>query len=172
MTPEGQARQEIDRLLEAAGWHVCDVAAADLNAALGVAIREFPLAAGHGYADYLLYVDGKAAGVIEAKKAGVPLIGVEHQSGRYVQGLPVTLPAWRRPLPFAYESTGIETRFTSGLDPEPRSRPVFAFHQPATLADWLAGLPAQGTVPVTGGVHDAPPTDTFRRRLRSMPVDS
>ncbi len=103
------------------------------------------------------------------RRQGVPLIGVEHQSGRYVQGLPATLPAWRRPLPFAYESTGIETRFTSGLDPEPRSRPVFAFHQPATLADWLAGLPPQGTVPVTGGVHDAPPTDSFRRRLRSMP---
>ena len=100
----------------------------------GVAIREFPLTSGHGFADYLLYVDGKAAGVIEAKKAGVPLIGVEHQSERYVQGLPATLPAWRRPLPFAYESTGIETRFTNGLDPEPRSRPVFAFHRPETLA--------------------------------------
>jgi type I restriction enzyme R subunit len=169
MTPEQQARQEIDRLLTAAGWHVCGVSDANIHAARGVAIREFALDGGYGYADYLLYVDGKAAGVIEAKKAGVPLIGVEHQSGRYVQGLPAALPAWRRPLPFAYESTGIETHFTSGLDPEPRSRPVFAFHQPATLADWLGGLPPQRTVPVTGGVHDAPPTDTFRRRLRSMP---
>jgi type I restriction enzyme R subunit len=169
MTPEQQARQEIDRLLTAAGWHVCGVSDANIHAARGVAIREFALDGGYGYADYLLYVDGKAAGVIEAKKAGVPLIGVEHQSGRYVQGLPAALPAWRRPLPFAYESTGIETHFTSGLDPEPRSRPVFAFHQPATLADWLAGLPPQRSVPVTGGVHDAPPTDTFRRRLRNMP---
>jgi type I restriction enzyme R subunit len=169
MTPEQRARTVIDHLLEAAGWHVCGISDANLHAARGVAVREFPLLAGHGFADYLLYVDGKAAGVIEAKKAGVPLIGVEHQSGRYVQGLPATLPAWHRPLPFAYESTGIETRFTSGLDPEPRSRPVFAFHQPATLADWLAGLPSHGTVPVTGGVHDAPPTDTFRHRLRTMP---
>jgi type I restriction enzyme R subunit len=69
---EQQARGNIDVLLEAAGWHVCDAAAANIHAARGVAIREFPLP-GYGFADYLLYVDGKAAGVIEAKKEGVTL---------------------------------------------------------------------------------------------------
>jgi hypothetical protein len=64
MTPEARARLEIDRLLTAAGWHVCDVKDTNLHAARGVAIREFPLNPGHGEADYLLYVDGKAAGVI------------------------------------------------------------------------------------------------------------
>ena len=43
MTPEARARQTIDALLTAAGWHVCDVASANLRAATGVAIREFPL---------------------------------------------------------------------------------------------------------------------------------
>jgi type I restriction enzyme M protein len=79
--PEQQARGNIDRLLEAAGWHVCDAAAANIHAARGVAIREFPLP-GYGFADYLLYVDGKAAGVIEAKKEGVTLTGVETPSTR------------------------------------------------------------------------------------------
>ncbi len=60
MTPEQQARQEIDRLLGAAGWHVCGMADANIHAARGVAIREFPLAAGHGFADHLFYVDGTA----------------------------------------------------------------------------------------------------------------
>jgi len=73
----------------------------------------------------LLYVDGKAAGAIEAKKEGVTLTGVKIQSGKYIEGLPDGLPAWQTPLPFAYQSTGVETRFTNGLDPEPRSRPVF-----------------------------------------------
>lgn len=73
MTPEARARLEIDRLLTAAGWHVCDVKDTNLHAARGVAIREFPLNPGHGEADYLLYVDGKAAGVIEAKKRGATL---------------------------------------------------------------------------------------------------
>jgi type I restriction enzyme R subunit len=60
MTPEQQVRQEIDRLLGAAGWHVCGMADANIHAARGVAIREFSLVAGHGFADYLFYVDGKA----------------------------------------------------------------------------------------------------------------
>lgn len=113
-TPEALARQRIDALLAAAGWAVQDVAAAQLGVARGVALREFPLDAGHGTADYLLYVDNRAAGVIEAKPAGATLTGVEWQSGRYARGLPAALPAWRRPLPFVYESSGNETRFTNG----------------------------------------------------------
>ncbi|MCB1943983.1 MAG: type III restriction endonuclease subunit R, partial [Candidatus Accumulibacter sp.] len=138
---EQLARERIDQLLGAAGWAVQDVAAVDLHAARGVALREFPLGAGHGFADYLLYVDGKAAGVIEAKKRGATLTGVEIQSARYAQGLPRSLPAWRRPLPFVYESTGAETHFSNGLDPEPRARNVFAFHRPEKLLEWLKALP-------------------------------
>ena len=48
---------------------------------------------------------------------------------KYKHGLPDELPAWKRPLPFAYESTGEETQFTNGLDPDPRSRQVFSFHR-------------------------------------------
>ncbi len=103
--PEQQARREIDRLLTAAGWSVQDADRASIHAARGVAIREFPLP-GHGFADYLLYVDGQAAGVIEAKKAGATLSGVEVQAERYTQGLPADLPRWDNPLPFAYQSTG------------------------------------------------------------------
>jgi len=63
-------------------------------------------------------VDGKAAGVIEAKKEGVTLTGVETQSDKYTKGLPAGLPRWSKPLPFAYQSAGIETRSTNGLDPD------------------------------------------------------
>lgn len=111
--PEQQARGNIDRLLEAAGWHVCDADAANIHASRGVAIREFPLP-GYGFAVYLLYVDGKAAGVIEAKKEGVTLTGVETQSDKYTKGLPAGLPRWHNPLPFSYQTTGIETRFNGG----------------------------------------------------------
>jgi type I restriction enzyme R subunit len=178
-TPEQRAREAIDRLLAAAGWALQDFKSADLQAARGVALREFELNPGHGTADYLLYVDGKACGVVEAKKQGATLTGVEAQSARYAQGLPSALPAWRRPLPFVYESTGIETYFTQGLDPVPRARPVFAFHRPETLADWLAlasadppGAPA--TVLTTDG--QPPPAEAHRptggtmlARLQAMP---
>lgn len=141
MTPEQKARVSIDALLTAAGWHVCNVADANIHAATGVAIREFPLNPGFGFADYLLYVNGKDCGVIEAKKQGATLTGVELQSSRYAQGLPSSLPAWSRPLPFVWESTGVETHFTNGLDPEPRARGVFAFFRPELLVQWLAYLP-------------------------------
>ncbi len=193
MTPEQRARVSIDALLSAAGWHVCDMAHANIHAARGVAIREFPLNPGYGFADYLLYIDGKAAGVIEAKKEGTTLTGVEVQSARYAQGLPNALPAWVRPLPFSYESTGIETHFTQGLDPEPRARAVFAFHRPETLAAFLKDLPTPGWA-TSAAVHTGPgnpatahdfesasaPTNvaaspfdirasTFLGRLKSMP---
>ena len=74
MSPEARARQTIDALLTAAGWHVCDVVSANIRAATGVAIREFPLNAGHGFADYLLYVNGKACGVISVIKFGEEFI--------------------------------------------------------------------------------------------------
>ena len=78
-TPEDQAREHIDQALEQAGWRVQDYKSANLRAGRGVVLRNFPLQSGHGFADYLLYLDGKAAGVIEAKKEGFPLIGVEIQ---------------------------------------------------------------------------------------------
>src|SRR5258706_9022257 len=172
MNPEEQAREKIDRLLAAAGWLVQNLGEANIHAGRGVAIREFPLTAGFGVADSLLYVDAKACGVLEAKPEGVTLTGVEIQSGRYAQGLPDQLPAWRRPLPFLYESTGVETHFTNGLDPEPRARNVFAFHQPGTLADWLGAIPQTTKLTTDGGAYEyqaelAPAT--FLARARQMP---
>jgi type I restriction enzyme R subunit len=131
--PEDIARENIDRMLEQAGWAVHDVKQANLFAKKGVAIREFELKSGYGTADYLLSVDGKAAGVIEAKKAGSTLTGVEIQSAKYSNGLSDSLPACPRPLLFCYQSTGIETRFTNGFDPEPCSRQVFYFHKLRSL---------------------------------------
>jgi type I restriction enzyme R subunit len=162
--PEAQAREEIDRLLQAAGWHVCDFGSHDISKPC--AIREFPLKSGHGEADYLLYLYGKAVGVIEAKKVGHTLKGIEPQSAKYTTGLPDELPAWERPLPFAYESTGKETQFTNNLDPQPRSRPVFAFHQPDGLAK-LLDLAADQVADTEG--EYLPKARTFLARMHNMP---
>ncbi len=173
-TPEDKAREQIDGLLEKSCWIVQDTKSANLNAARGVALRNFPLASGHGFADYLLYIDGKATGVIEAKKEGVTLIGVEVQAEKYSKGLPADLPAHIRPLPFLYQSTGIETRFTNGLDPEPRSRQVFNFHRPDTLAEWLDQASVKSDEIVRDDVVALKPEpyrtfSTFRARLKRMP---
>ena len=125
---EDLARQNIDRLLDAAGWIIQNRESANITAGRGVAIREFPMKKGHGEADYLLFVDGAASGVIEAKRKGETLTGVEFQTQKYSEGVPKHVPCLRHPLPFRYQSTGVETRFTSLLDPEARSRQLFAFH--------------------------------------------
>ena len=82
LTPEAKARVEIDAKLAAAGWVVQDARAVNLSAARGVAVREFVMKAPHGRADYLLFLGGSAAGVIEAKKEGETLTGVEWQSAK------------------------------------------------------------------------------------------
>ncbi len=154
-----------------AGWIVQNVADMNLGAGRGVAVREMPMAAGFGAADYLLYADRKALGVVEAKKLGETLTGVEVQTEKYSEGLPAALPAWQRPLPFLYQSTGAETRFTNALDPDPRSRPVFTFHRPETLIAWAQGRSgiagASSAVLETPDGYGAP--STLQRRLRRMP---
>ena len=131
-TPEELARVEIDRQLAACGWIVQDYKAMNIMAGSGVAVREFPLKS--GFADYLLYVDGKVIGVIEAKPEDHTLTGVEIQSSKYTLGLPDGIPHYHKPLPFAYESTGKVTQFTNSLEPDFRSREVFTFHRPDELS--------------------------------------
>ena len=152
-TPEERARLKIDAMLAAAGWVVQERAGINLDAARGVAVTELPFFSGEP--DYTLFVDGKAVGVVEAKPEGHSLVGVSHQTAKYVTGLPDEVPAWRRPLPFAYESTGAETQFASGLDPDPRSRELFSFHRPDTLLEW-----AQADTSLAQRLRELPPLIT------------
>ncbi|HRX54100.1 MAG TPA: DEAD/DEAH box helicase family protein, partial [Verrucomicrobiales bacterium] len=148
-TPEQTARIQIDAHLSAAGWIVQSLDELNLSAGKGVAVRE--LQSQGGPADYVLFVDGKALGVLEAKKAGTTLSGVAEQSQRYTAAKNWIPQRWADPLPFTYESTGIETNFRDQRDPDSRSRPVFAFHTPGHLLE-LVQQP-----------------DTLRARLRQFP---
>jgi type I restriction enzyme, R subunit len=163
-SPEERARQNIDRLLAASGWVVQSRNQLNLGASLGVAVREFSLST--GFADYLLFVDRRAIGAVEAKPEGMPLSGVEAQSAKYAIGLGSYPLAWHSPLPFLYESTGVETFFTNGLDPEPRGRPVFSFHRPETLREWAMGGRGE---PLRSPWAGASPAPTLRGRLRRLP---
>ena len=169
MPLEAAAREEIDRALVASGWLVQDLSAINLYAGLGVAVREVPLATGHGVADYLLYADGQAVGVVEAKRVGETLTGVELQSEKYGAGVSAGIPAPVRPLPFLYQSTGVETRFTNRLDPVPKSRDIFAFHRPEALKEWATADPLW--LPLVDGAPDplSMRPSTFRTRLTTMP---
>ena len=150
-TPEQAAREHIDSLLTQAGWAVQDKRSMNPNANLGVAIREYQTDTGP--ADYVLFIDKKPVGVVEAKPEhwGQRITTVEEQSGRYASAK-LKWVSKSKPLPFVYESTGVLTRFTDGRDPRPRSREVFNFPRPETMQGWhsqsaslrsrLQGLPS------------------------------
>ena len=135
-TPEEAARDRIDSRLRSAGWQLQGKSALDFNAGLGIAVREYQTDVGP--ADYVLFVDRRAVGVIEAKPDswGARLTTVEEQSEGYANAR-LKWISNAEPLPFLYESTGQITRFTNGHDPNPRSREVFTFHRPETLKTWM-----------------------------------
>ncbi len=133
--PEQLARDKIDGMLRKAGWIVQSKGKLNLAAGKGVAVREYQT--NSGPADYVLFVDGKPLGIIEAKREeeGHHLSVVEEQSHEYANAKLKYLD--NDPLPFVFESTGTYTRFTDYRDPKPRARRVFSFYQPRTFVEWL-----------------------------------
>ncbi|WP_026896760.1 type I restriction endonuclease subunit R [Daejeonella oryzae] len=133
--PEQISRDNIDRQLTQCGWIIQSKKNINLAAGLGVAIREYQTDVGP--ADYLLFVDKKPVGLIEAKREeeGYHLIEVEDQSTNYANAK--LKYCNHDPLSFVYESTGVITRFTDYRDPKPRSREVFTFHRPETFLEWI-----------------------------------
>lgn len=134
--PEQKARDNIDTLLLQSGWVVQHSKQIDFSAGVGIAAREYQTDIGP--ADYVLFVDKKAVGVIEAKREDLAhtITSVEQQT----EGYATANLKWvsnKEPLSFLYESTGVITRFTDARDPKPRSREVFNFHRPETLKEWL-----------------------------------
>jgi type I restriction enzyme, R subunit len=155
--PEQRARDRIDQLLIASGWIIQNKTKINLDAGIGIAVREYPTDVGP--ADYVLFVNKKAAGIIEAKREeeGEHLTIHEEQSEGYAQAKLKHLNNAK--LSFAYESTGEITRFTDFRDKKPRSRPIFTFHRPETLAEWL-----RYDKPIRTRLHDIPalPVDGLR----------
>jgi len=147
--PEQIARDNIDKQLTECGWIIQKKKQINLSAGLGIAVTEYQTEIGP--ADYVLFVDGKPVGIIEAKKEeeGVHLTIHEDQSKDYADSKLKYLN--NDPLPFVYESTGTLTRFTDYRDPKPRSRPFFAFHRPETFQKWLKK------------------ENTLRRRIQDIP---
>lgn len=148
--PEQKARDVIDELLTQAGWVVQDKQNIDFSVSVGIAIREYQTEVGP--ADYVLFADKQAIGVIEAKSVnwGEKITTVEEQSRGYANAK-LKWVSKSQTLRFIYESTGVITRFTDGLDPNPRSREIFNFHRPETLLKWYAE------------------SKTLRARLHDMP---
>jgi len=171
LSPEERARVLIDEQLTHAGWAVQDRREIDLVNHVGVAVRETILKNVAGRADYLLYLNRKIVGVIEAKPSGVTLTEVQWQSHRYSKGLDSeqskVAVLYREELPFIYEASGTETHFTNLYDPEPRARHIFNFQKPETLARIIRESKNQEQATWRGRVHNLPSTEGYDLRPAS-----
>jgi len=134
MNPEQKARVEIDNKLTQSGWIVQSYHEFNPSSGNGVAVTEYPTES--GFADYILFIERKPVGVVEAKKVGETLSGVHEQTVRYATDK-LKFLVNKNELPFQYESTGTETFFTDARDPVPRQREIFSFHRPETLNVWI-----------------------------------
>lgn len=145
MKPEEKARVWIDGQLEEAGWRV--VSRDEFTASMSAAAVKEGLMKGGLEADYLLFLNGKAIGVVEAKAEHVPLDeAVMQQAENYAHKPLSWYPVWEKPLPMIYLSNGKDILFKNLRNPETEYIP-YHFHAPKEMVKILgieeefAGLP-------------------------------
>jgi type I restriction enzyme R subunit len=134
--PEQLSRDQIDQQSFTNGWLIQYFKQKNIAVALGVVIREYPTDTGP--ADWILIVNKKPVGVIEAKREeeGVHFTMHENQLCEYAAPK-LKYIINNNSLPLVFESTSELTRFTDYGDPKPHSRPVSTFHRPETFEKWL-----------------------------------
>ncbi len=131
MTPEQKARQIIDHQLEKAGWNIVDRNEYQPNL-LAMAVRE-GLMKHNLEADYLLFMDGKAVGVIEAKRQEIDVINndnVKNQAINYAYNLPNWCRSWILPLPLVYISNGDSLYYKDIRKPDSDFVEIKEMHSP------------------------------------------
>lgn len=139
-----QAREIINRILNESGWKIVnrDNYSPKLSA---VAIEEVMLK-GNLEADYLLFINGKAIGVLEAKKEECQLSNiVMQQAERYVRRLPSWCSYWYQPLPIVYLSNGKEILFKNINNPNEDYTLLSQIHSPKEIVKIL-GIEADSLI--------------------------
>lgn len=147
MTPEEIARRHIDSLLKDAGWKI--VSRDQFSPVLSAVAVEEGLLRGNLEADYLLFLDGKAIGVLEAKKEGTDLLAVAAtQAENYTRKLFNWYSTWFDKLPVVYLSNGRELLFRNFNDDSMTEyQSLNAMHSPKEIVrmtgieSYFAGLP-------------------------------
>ena len=147
MTPEEKARQKIDQWFAEAGWKVINREDYEPTST-AVAIRE-GLLKGNLEADYFLFINGKAVGVLEAKREDVDALSdkVCEQAALYAKRVPHIYQTYQNPLPFIFTSNGKDLYFCDFRKQEQSFKQIMAIPTPYDLvkqlgiSDYFAGLP-------------------------------
>lgn len=147
MTPEEKARQKIDQWFAEAGWKVINREDYEPTST-AVAIRE-GLLKGNLEADYFLFINGKAVGVLEAKREDIDAHSdkVCAQAALYAKSVPHIYQTYQNPLPFIFTSNGKDLYFCDFRKQEQSFKQIMAIPTPYDLvkqlgiSDYFAGLP-------------------------------
>lgn len=147
MTPEEKARQKIDQWFAEAGWKVINREDYEPTST-AVAIRE-GLLKGNLEADYFLFINGKAVGVLEAKREDIDALSdkVCAQAALYAKSVPHIYQTYQNPLPFIFTSNGKNLYFCDFRKQEQSFKQIMAIPTPYDLvkqlgiSDYFAGLP-------------------------------
>ena len=148
MTPEEKARIKIDQWFADAGWKVVDREDYEPTCT-AVAIRE-GLLKGNLEADYFLFVNGKAVGVLEAKREDIDAFSnkVCEQATLYARNIPNIYQTYQKPLPFIFTSNGKDLYFCDFREQDSYFKQIMSIPTPHELVkklgieDTFAGLPA------------------------------
>ena len=105
MTPEEKARIKIDQWLTEAGWKVINREEYEPTCT-AVAIRE-GLLKGNLEADYFLFINGKAVGVLEAKREETDAFSAKvcEQAALYAKSVPISTKRIRSHYPLSLPPT-------------------------------------------------------------------
>ncbi len=147
MTPEEKARVKIDKMFDEAGWKV--VNREDFSPTITAAAIREGLLKGNLEADYFLFINGKAVGVLEAKReeVNVDSSSVHDQVEHYIKSVPNCYQTYSNPLPLAYLSNGNDVFFRDYREEFSRYDTFGRIHTPKEVANLLgiidpyAGLP-------------------------------
>ena len=147
MTPEEKARQKIDQWFADAGWEVINRDEYEPTST-AVAIRE-GLLKGNLEADYFLFINGKAVGVLEAKREETDAFSsvVCEQAALYARSVPNIYQTYQKPLPFIFTSNGKELYFCDFREQDHYFKQIMTIPTPHELVkklginDYFAGLP-------------------------------
>ena len=147
MTPEEKARIKIDQWFADAGWKVINRDDYEPTCT-AVAIRE-GLLKGNLEADYFLFINGKAVGVLEAKREETDAFAskVCEQAALYAKSVPNIYQTYQNPLPFIFTSNGKELYFCDFREKDSNFKQILSIPTPRELVkelgieDTFAGLP-------------------------------
>lgn len=132
LKPEEQARVLIDEKLADAGWAV--VSRSEYSEAINAQAVTEALTKGNNEADYMLFLDGRAIGVLEAKKKATTLGNVvAEQTAKYSAGALPWYQTWTNPLPFLFMSNGEKLLFRNALQKDSEYEPIKKMLTPKQL---------------------------------------